>query len=143
VINLPPFTKHDFFGVLYLINKASYYFKGRTRLQKMIMLATREDKIKYPFSFEFVRYHYGPFSFPLQDMISDLIRAGILEEQQIMGPVGIESLYRLTDEGQRFLDRLKKEIPNDDKKKLDEIWEKYRFLSKDALVIKAKEIFGW
>ena len=137
------FTSHDFFGLLYLINKASYYFKGKTRLQKMIMLAKLEDKIKYPFTFEFVRYHYGPFSFQLQDMISDLARAGILEEQGSLGPMGTESMYRLTDEGQRFLEHLKKDITEIDRKKLDEIWEKYRFLSKDALVIKAKEIFGW
>ena len=60
-----------------------------------------------------------------------------------MGPMGTETLYILTNEGHRFLDQLKKEIDETEKKKLDVIWSKYRFLSKASIVIKAKEVYGW
>lgn len=135
------FTDYDFFGILYLINKASYYFRGKTRLQKMIMLAKEEEK--YPFSFEFVRYHYGPFSFDLQNIVSDLVRFGFIEEQNYMTAIGPESQYRLTKNGYAFLEYLNSKIEQKEKNKLDELWKRYKFLDTRALIARAKEVFGW
>jgi uncharacterized protein YwgA len=135
------FTNNDFFGILYLIDKATYYFKGRTKLQKLIMLAKIEEK--YPFSFEFVRYHYGPFSFEIQNVISDLVGTGVIEQQEILTAIGSECNYRLTEEGHKFLNHLNENIDQADKKKLDRLWDKYRFFGKEKIVTRAKEVFGW
>jgi uncharacterized protein YwgA len=135
------FTNNDFFGILYLINKASYYFKGKTKLQKLIMLAKQEEN--YPFTFEFVRYHYGPFSFEIQNVISDLVRSGIIEEQAISTSLGSECNYRLTEDGHKFLNHLNEKIDQTNKEKLDELWNKYRFFGSEKIIARAKEVFGW
>ena len=135
------YSNYDFFGLLYIIKKSSNFFKGSTRLQKIIMIGKYEYKL--PFSFEFVRYHYGPFSFQLHTLVNDLIRAGIIEKQDVSSQVGLEAWYKLTNDGLSFFESMKKDISSDELEKLDKLWEKYRFLNKDALVVRSKELFGW
>jgi len=132
---------YDFFGLLYLINKANYTFGGRTKLQKMIMLGKKE--FKYPFTFDFVRYQYGPFSFLLFNIISNLVVSGILEEHEIYSPIGRECRYKLTSSGKEFLESISSKIKQSEKKKLDNLWLKYRYYGTDRIVIRAKEVFGW
>jgi len=134
-------TNYDFFGVLYLINKSKSYFYGRTRLQKMVMLGKLENQ--FPFSFDFVRHHYGPFSFELYNLIENLVRGGLLEEYSVIDDKGKNHRYRLTKSGLQFLNHLDKDIRKNEKEKLDLLWIDNRFLNTNRLIQHAKEIYGW
>lgn len=92
----------DIFGILYLINKAGTWFTGKTRLQKMVLIAQLDKKIEYPFTFKYVRYHYGPYSFDLQDLLNQLQYFGLLEERNIVSGGYVGSQFRLTNEGETF-----------------------------------------
>lgn len=131
----------DLFGILYLINKAKRGFKQRIRMQKMILLATLDKSIKYPFSFKFERYHYGPYSFELQDILNKLVKDGLVIE----GYRGKEYSYKLTEEGNNFLKKLfslsgRLKIL---KKKLDLLWKKYSVKNTSQIISKAKQLYGW
>ncbi len=131
----------NIYGVLYLINKSGRFW-GRTKLQKMIMLGQKE--VEYPFDFEFVRYNYGPFSFQLFDLVSNLVVGGFLKENDVEYSSGAkEAIYQLTEDGKEFLNFIGKHISLDDKKKLDVLWSKYHGYSMTQIVVRAKEVYGW
>lgn len=128
----------DVFGLLSLISsygKLSF----RKRLQKIVYIGKNDPKIKYPFSFEFVRYHYGPFSFDLKNLMDTLIVGGFIKEDLEHSTYS----YHLTERGTNFLQELKKEIGQEKIKKIEFTWKTYGDKSVSELTSRAKEIFGW
>lgn len=130
---------NDLRGLLYLISKASGGFPFRIRLQKLVLLAKIEAK--YPFSFKYASYFYGPYSPELQSTLGEIISAGLVKEENremINNRSGY--FYSLTKEGSDYLADLA--MPVSEKGKLDKLWEKYEKYGTDALVKVAKEISG-
>lgn len=130
---------NDLRGLLYLISKASGGFPFRIRLQKLVLLAKLEAK--YPFSFKYASYFYGPYSPELQSTLGEIISAGLVkEESREMTDSRSGYFYSLTKEGTDYLADLA--MPASEKEKLDKLWEKYEKYGTDALVKVAKEISG-
>ncbi len=131
-------TIMDLFGVLHLINK-SQRFNYRIRLQKMILIAKLDNKINYDFSFEFLRHHYGPYSFELNSLVSQLVSDGALIEH---GPGGGYS-YELSKFGMDVLESIEQKVDLGAKEKIDKLWDEHRYVGNKSLIEKAKELYGW
>ena len=132
-------TKQDIFGVLYLI-KRSGEFKHRSRLQKTILIGKLRETIKYPFSFNYVRHFFGPYSFELQNLISQFVKDGVLEEKIY----GDSYSYKITDTGDSIISALRKDITLAEISKLDKLWEKEcKGRSTSEIISNAKKLFGW
>lgn len=133
-------TKKDLFGILYLISKAPDVFEYRKRLQKFGVIAKYCKGIEYPFSFDFVRGQYGPYSFELGEAVSQLVSDGVLIEKR----VGIAGYgYQLSKLGEQLLNELKEEMRDEDKRKIDNLWETYKNYTTESLVNYSKEVYGW
>ena len=56
--------------------------KGRTKLQKLIFLG--QEELGLPPIFSFDKYHYGPYSWDLTEVIDDLVASGDIKEDTRM-----------------------------------------------------------
>jgi len=133
----------DIFGILYLINKAASWFTGKTRLQKMVLIAQLDKEIAYPFTFKYIRYHYGPYSFDLQDLLNRLQYFGLLEERKVISGGYVGSQFRLTKEGTTYLRDLEQRMPAKLKTKIDFLWDSLKYYSTPTLITQAKTLFKW
>ena len=138
-------TAQDVGGVLKLINLASGGLAGRIRLQKLIFIAKKEKDISYPFSFEFIRYHFGPYSKSLQDLLAKLVSFGLVQEHLIKTSNDRDMyLYRLTSNGKELLNRYDMDSGLAHQlMAINKLWLRYRSYNQDTLVLRAKELFGW
>ena len=96
--------------ILYLLYRAKETgISGRVRLQKVVYIL--KEGLSVPFTFDFAKRKYGPFSENLMNLIAKLKSEGYLEERK----KGREFDYVLTDDGRRFaeqvvLEKLSKDI---------------------------------
>lgn len=130
----------DLFGVLNLISSVGR-FRHRVRLQKYVLLAQRE--VAYPFSFNFERYFYGPYSFDLRNFMDVLVSEGLVKEEKTATSCGVEYSYELTGIGELFLGDISKQVPDNEKQKLRKLVRTLSDLSDVAVVKRAKQVFGW
>jgi uncharacterized protein YwgA len=131
-------NKGDLFGVLYLIG-ASKNLNFRKRLQKLICISKYDNKINYPFSFEFVRFHYGPYSFDLKRAMDNLIVAGLIEERL----VGVGYSYSLTKKGEDKLNIIRKGFGTTEARKIETVWKTHQNKTVPEITKEAKHHFGW
>jgi len=133
-------NKYDFGGILYLIDKGgSEGFPFRIRLQKMILLAKLEES--FPFSFKYESYHYGPYSFDLQNDLEAMINDGLVREKVIAtGEDSSGFVYSITPKGEEILSNIS--LSASDIKKIDDLWSRYSKESTEYIVKKAKEVSG-
>lgn len=110
----------DLFGLLYIIG-SSDKLEGRKRIQKMVCLAKYNQSIGYPFSFEYTKYLYGPYSFDLKDVLNRLVDLGIIDENFDNHIY----TYSLTSNGKNLFKNLKEKISKDDVEKLKALVGKY------------------
>lgn len=98
--------------------------KGKTRFQKMIFLAEKEEGLREAFEFE--KYNYGPYSFELSDKLSSLENLGFLEIEKKEFPSadsfeGKEFIYSLTDKGEEAVG----DLDDSDSKALQKVADKW------------------
>lgn len=137
----------DAFGLLYLISKVKPEFKFKIKLQKLVLIAKKDQEINYPFSFEFVPYYYGPYSYELQKFLEVLILKNFVEQKVEEIPQNNENLkifkYTLSSRGEEFLiDKIKEEGFKELADKIDKLWEKCKNWSTPLIIKYAKEISG-
>jgi len=135
----------DVAGILKLISKPIDSFNGRLKLQKMSMLGKLDDDIDYGFSFDFVRYHYGPYSKKLDKMVRRLVKLGYINESSYV-TINQRKCYEytLTEKGKSFLSQLEdRDELKEELLKIDKVWKRYKHYNQGQLVNKAKEVFGW
>lgn len=122
-----------------MISKAEDAFAHRIRLQKFVLLAKFE--FGYPFIFDYESYYYGPYSFDLQNLVSELVEEGFLEEQILENNQGgFMYKYKLTGEGELFLKKDKPKLS--ERRKIDKTWSSYINEPTSFIVERAKEISG-
>lgn len=115
--------------------------RGRKRFQKIICIL--KHKYNIPFRFEFVPYHYGPYSEYLSNTIDTLVGSGIIKEKFIVLDTFNQYLYELSDYGKEMTENFIRE------KDKDVMLEKIRKSSHELnnmetadLVKISKKIFG-
>ena len=106
----------------------------------MILIAKLDNKINYDFSFEFLRHHFGPYSFELNSLVSQLASDGALMEY---GSGGGGYAYELSEFGKDILENVEQEIDPEDKEKIDKLWSEHKYMSSKSLIEKAKRLYGW
>lgn len=111
--------------------KISY---NRTRVQKTVFLQQKEEGL--PYTYEFSKYYYGPYSKELAETISSFVASGILEEKGVIypyiddygGPV-VEHVYSLTSFGQEMRRIYNSELTESEKKKIQRACDKFDRMS--------------
>jgi uncharacterized protein YwgA len=103
----------------------------------MVLLAKEEKKFKTSFVFD--RWHYGPYSPDLQNLLDDLVACGFVEERQKIA--GYE--YRITKSGGELLLDLQEKIPVTEQQKIQALWDKYKNCTNEFIIQRAKEAYGW
>ena len=76
---------------------------GRTRLQKLVLLAQKESQEDLPSEYDFTPYDYGPFSEQLLHDLDDMKRKGWIDETIEPLPNGKKYRYELTPQGEEQL----------------------------------------
>jgi len=131
--------KKEVFGVLYIIDYLDK-LECRKRLQKLVCISKFDKNINYPFSFEFVRGLYGPYSFELKDLMDKLVLSDLISEEIVGG----KYIYSLTDRGKDFLKNLKNQVDEKSIKSLNLLLKKYpKKTPLSELVILSKGFYGW
>lgn len=128
----------DLFGVLFLIDS----FKKldcRKRLQKSVCIGKYDKQIGYPFSFDFIRFHYGPYSFDLKNLMDKLVLGGYIKEDFGLGKYS----YSLTGEGTNLFNELQKKMGQDKLNKLNLLVANIKGKNVSELTQKAKTDFNW
>lgn len=124
----------DIEKVLFILSKLRE-IAGRTRFQKIIFLLKTKERID--FSYIFVPYYYGPYSFELQLDINLLEAAGLLE---IIPKDGTLYLHRLTSKGEKLAAKVREKMDQLEKEKIEKALKKYERKSTSTLIKEAKQI---
>jgi len=75
---------------------------GRTFLQKIFYVLDKEEHVE---AFEYIPYHYGPYSKQLNNLVSCLVSEGMVEEKIIETDKSEYYLYKLTETGKQEIKR--------------------------------------
>jgi uncharacterized protein YwgA len=130
------------FAVLYLLKRYSDEtgmpnLVGKTRLHKLLFLSKMEGGLKEVNYFEFRPYYYGPYSFDLKDIIEDMTFHGWITEERI----GDMYIYKLTEEGKKFLENLEEYLKSENpeiirliKESIDNVIKQYKDYSIKKLI---------
>ena len=111
--------------------------RGRTRIQKLIYLLQKQDRIEI--GYNFIPYHYGPYSQDLQRDINLLEVAGFLQVDHQEDNLYIHSLSKQGHDAAR---RIISEMENSDSQNLVNHLDCYREISTQTLIHRAKEFAG-
>ena len=89
-----------------LFLKHAKKIEGKTKFQKMMFLAQKENKLSK--EFEFIKYNYGPYSFELTKDLESLEKEGLLtirkEEFATDSKFpGKRFVFQLTKKGEKFI----------------------------------------
>ncbi|MCK4729888.1 MAG: hypothetical protein KAT28_01075 [Candidatus Aenigmarchaeota archaeon] len=101
-----------------LFLKHAKKIEGKTKFQKMMFLAQKENKLSK--EFEFIKYNYGPYSFELTKDIDALEKEGFLtiEKEEFATDnefSGKRFLFQLTKKGEKFVKDNKNNFEADSK----------------------------
>ena len=85
----------------------------KTKLQKLMFLAKVEEKV--PLTYDFKKYHYGPFSFDLSDDLNALKQTDFINESMTVigsseGSATVKSVFTLTEDGKKELEGNKNKL---------------------------------
>lgn len=128
----------DLFGVLQIIGSLKE-IECRKRIQKMVCLGKYNSKVGYPFSFSYVKYLYGPYSFELKELLDKLRFLGLINEEIDHG----RYMYSLTEDGQIFLHKIGKKVGKSEKEKLNLLTSHYpNDFPLQKLVNESKKVFS-
>lgn len=104
---------------------------GRTKLQKLIFIITRE--FKFPKKFDYFLYTYGPYSSTLQNEIDTLITFRLMEEKVSRQRDFLKYEYSLTRKGISAAKEILKETGRPTLEIFDKMAERAVQLNKMAL----------
>jgi len=90
----------DLLFLLKVLKEHDGKINGRKRFQKIIFLL--KEKFNIPFSYKFLKYYYGPYSYELQSDLSMMVDMGLITEKYD----GLTYTYELTEKGKKLLDSL-------------------------------------
>ena len=90
-----------------LFLKHAKKIEGKTKFQKMMFLAQKENKLSE--EFKFIKYNYGPYSFDLTKSLEALEKEGFItvekEEFETDGEFpGKKFIFQLTEEGENLIE---------------------------------------
>ena len=129
-------NEKDLFGILHIIDSLGE-LNGRKRIQKMVCIGKYNPEVNYPFSFQYIKYLYGPYSFDLKETIDRFVVLGIIKEEKNVG-----YRYSLTDEGIKILKQLSGKVKKEDKNKLKFLISNYpATMDTSNLVAESKKFF--
>jgi len=114
--------------------------EGRTRIQKLVCLL--QNQSKFPFTFKFKPYYYGPYSDDLSDTINFLVGMKLIEETIV--PTRFYSFrydYQLTEKGKLVFSKVQQRSERIINTLIDEI-KALEETSTTDLVKLAKKITG-
>jgi len=106
---------------LYMLYYMDGEIKGRTRFQKLVFLTKEKlkENNKKDVNLEFCRLFYGPFSRDLMESLNSLDKDGLVEEEVEEGSYGLAYIYKLTDNGRKFIkDPAQRKLLDSDTKKV-------------------------
>jgi len=88
----------------------------KTKLQKLMFLAKVEEKV--PLTYDFKKYHYGPFSFDLSDDLNALKQTDFINESMTVmgsseGSAMVKSVFTLTEDGKKELEENKAKLSSE------------------------------
>lgn len=99
----------------------------------MVFLQKEEEKL--PYTYDFSKYYYGPYSKELASTISSFVASGVLQEKGVLypfvdeyGPV-VERLYSLTLYGQEMRKTYSLELVEKEKEKIRRTCDKFDRMS--------------
>jgi uncharacterized protein YwgA len=83
---------------LYMMKENGHQDKieGRTKIQKIVYLTNRKHDI---LDFEYIGYHYGPYSKELQNTLDRMVVFNIVKEEIKRMGTNKQYIYSLTDKG--------------------------------------------
>jgi len=110
---------------------------GRTRLQKMIFLLKEKDGVN--FGYDFIPYHYGPYSQELQVELNLLEAAGLV---QVKPEDKNLYVYSLTEEGKNVARKIEQKMDRTELEKLVNGLRYYKKKKTRFLIKMAKELVG-
>ena len=132
----------DFALLLCLFRDSGGLIEGRKRLQKIV--CTMKYKNKIPFSFEFRRYFYGPYSEELADIVDSMVGTGLLKERsELLGPDIVQYIYQLSDKGKELAERTVNVLDKKLVTKLQKSSEEINEIPTSELVSLSKRVFGY
>ena len=133
---------NDFALLLCLFRDSGRLIEGRKRLQKIV--CTMKYKNKIPFSFEFRRYFYGPYSEDLADIVDSMVGTGLLKEwSELLGPDVVKYTYGLSDKGKELAERTVNVLDKKLITKIQKSSEEMSELPTSELVSLSKRVFGY
>jgi len=101
-------------------------------------------KNKIPFSFEFRRYFYGPYSEELADIVDSMVGTGLLKERsELLGPDIVQYIYQLSDKGKELAERTVNVLDKKLVTKLQKSSEEINEIPTSELVSLSKRVFGY
>jgi len=115
---------------------------GKTKFQKMVFLAETEEKAITTYNFE--KYHYGPFSFDLSDDLDALSKTNFIQEEKTIfgsseGKQIIKSTFSLTLDGKKELKENEVNLDKDGIVALSKTVEKWNGKPLDEII---KYVYG-
>ena len=83
--------------------------EGRTRLEKVVYLLKQLGRVN--FTYEFVPYHYGPYSRELVEDLDQLKEIGLVDEGMNTDDYGVLRYdYKLTSEGGQLAEEIEQKL---------------------------------
>lgn len=133
-------------------NRAKYRINGITRLEKLLFLIDKECEhgLSVGEPFQFVAYHYGPYSRDVYEAVELLEEAKLVEERRFITDsdldraeellfsdmtteLSYERQFFLTDDGKKVAEHLAAAHPQI-QKKIEQIKDRYAGLSLQHLI---------
>ena len=118
--------------ILTLLFHKNGLLRGRTRCQKLVYLLRKIQGIE--FDYNFMPYHYGPYSRDLQTDLDTLVGLDFIEEE-----IGLPYNYTLSSAGKKLAKKIEKEYGTESKD-IREGVEKLQDISTSPLILTAKSI---
>ena len=106
---------------------------GRTYFQKLFFLI--ENELFKNLKFDFIKYHYGPFSRELNNLINNMVAEGIIEEHiNVTKGMNIGHSYELTPDAEHILKKILINYDGNRIQKLKKFCEVYKHYTPSELL---------
>jgi len=119
--------------ILYHLNT----IKGRTRLQKLFYLLKNKNQLDIDYNF--IPYHYGPYSQDLQLDINLLEAADYIQVDHQEDNLYV---HLLTDRGIKAVNRILTRMTESDIQNITQHLDEYKDIPTKTLILNAKELAG-
>lgn len=119
--------------ILYHVNT----IKGRTRLQKLLFLLKNKNQLDIDYNF--IPYHYGPYSQDLQLDINLLEAADYIQVDHQEDNLYV---HLLTDRGIKAVNRILSQMTESDLPNITQHLDEYKDIPTKTLILNAKELAG-